>query len=157
MKRCPRLAAKYDSEATHRIVSSSRRYVAVGTESPTPVPIATQAARHAGHFGSSARVVPRQHPAGDIKTTPGERRPVRASSALTAGAARSHFAATTSAHERRSLEPPSPNRDRNPRTWTAGSVSSNRRSRARGICRDANPVGQVAVRTGLVAALGRDV
>src|SRR5713226_3911097 len=59
-----RLAARYDSDAAHTITSSIRRYAAVDTESPTPVPIATYAARHAGHFGKSARTVPETiHPA----------------------------------------------------------------------------------------------
>jgi hypothetical protein len=35
-----------------------RRYVAVDTDSPTPVPIAAYAARHTGHFGTSARMAP---------------------------------------------------------------------------------------------------
>jgi hypothetical protein len=57
-------SARYDSDATHRITSSIRRYAAVDTESPIPVPSAMYAARHAGHFGTSARMTPGAiHPA----------------------------------------------------------------------------------------------
>ena len=38
-----------------RTTSSIRRSVAVDSEIPTPLAITTQAARHAVHFGSSAR------------------------------------------------------------------------------------------------------
>ena len=40
MKRPTGLAAKYASDATHRITSSIRKCVAAGIETPTPVPIA---------------------------------------------------------------------------------------------------------------------
>lgn len=40
IKRRPRLAAKYDSEATHSVTNAVRRYIAVDIEIPIPVPIA---------------------------------------------------------------------------------------------------------------------
>jgi hypothetical protein len=40
MKRRPRLTMKYDSDATHRITSPVRTYVAVVIEIPIPLPIA---------------------------------------------------------------------------------------------------------------------
>jgi hypothetical protein len=52
------LAASHDNDATHKDISSMRKYAAVETESPTPVPIAMYAARHTGHFGKSARMTP---------------------------------------------------------------------------------------------------
>ena len=69
------LAARYASEATHRLTSSIRRDVAVDTDSPTPVPIATEAAKQAGHLGKSARTAPGTRP-----SDPGE--PIRAACRL---------------------------------------------------------------------------
>jgi len=54
----PRLAARYESDAMHRITSSILRWDAAETESPTPVPSAIYAAMHIGHFGNSASTVP---------------------------------------------------------------------------------------------------
>src|SRR5215475_3113443 len=48
--------ARYVRDPTQSMISSIRKYVAVDNESPNPVPTATYAARHAGHFGKSARM-----------------------------------------------------------------------------------------------------
>src|SRR5689334_7189664 len=72
MRRRARVAARYDSDATHRSTKSVRRYAALDIETPTPVPTAMYAARHAGHFGSNASVIPgRPH-----RTTSSQRREV---------------------------------------------------------------------------------
>ena len=64
MKRDASLDAKYTNDAAHRITSNNLSDDAVETEIPTPVPMATYAARHAGHFGKTARIVPgTSHPA----------------------------------------------------------------------------------------------
>jgi hypothetical protein len=44
------------SVTTQALMSSVRRIDAAATESEIPVPSATYAARHAGHFGSNARM-----------------------------------------------------------------------------------------------------
>jgi len=51
-----RFAANSDNDEMHTTTNSIRTYVAVDIERPTPVPKARYAARHAGHFGSSARI-----------------------------------------------------------------------------------------------------
>jgi len=48
----------YNSAATHKTTITVRRYIAVDIEIPIPVQIAKYAARHAGHFGNSARMPP---------------------------------------------------------------------------------------------------
>lgn len=53
-----RLTARYSSHTMHKIRSDARRCAAVERESPKPVPTATYATRHAGHFGTSARIAP---------------------------------------------------------------------------------------------------
>jgi hypothetical protein len=64
MTRRNRLIAKYNSVAPHITTSKIRRYVAVDTESASPVPTATYAARHIGHFGNNARMaLGKIHPA----------------------------------------------------------------------------------------------
>src|SRR5262249_1153989 len=57
MRRRP-FAARYDREVRPMINRAIRRYVALDIESPTPVPIAPKATKHAGHFGRSASMAP---------------------------------------------------------------------------------------------------
>ena len=52
------LAARNKINPTHRITDAARKCVATENESPIPVQTATYAARHSGHFGSSARIAP---------------------------------------------------------------------------------------------------
>src|ERR1700730_14874306 len=114
-KRRTRLATRYESDTTHRLISSTCRYAAVDTESPIPVPIAMYAATHTGHFGTSARMAPGAiHPAisrqrranagscGSPSIVPG----LVVSRSEAFGAASQHRSALTSG--------PPPNRNRGP-------------------------------------------
>jgi hypothetical protein len=55
-KRAECFVTWYSNKATHRIRSDVPRCAAVESESPSPVPTATYAARHAGHFGMNAKI-----------------------------------------------------------------------------------------------------
>ena len=50
--------ARNTSEPTHTVIMSIRMLVAVETERPMPVPIATYATMQSGHFGKIARISP---------------------------------------------------------------------------------------------------
>src|SRR5216684_7474388 len=132
-----RLAARYDSDAAHTITSSIRRYAAVDTESPTPVPIATYAARH--RDGAERASAPAPHD-------------TRSARRLSRSLCRSRRPRSNDERSRVVLL----------RTATrtfAGHVAPRRIDEAAGGISVvmASPVAQVVVRTGLVAALRRDV
>jgi hypothetical protein len=55
-KRAECFASWYSNKATHTIRSDVLSCAAVESESPSPVPTATYAARHAGHFGMNAKI-----------------------------------------------------------------------------------------------------
>ena len=56
IKRRVCLATRNPSEITHAMINRTLRFAAAATESPSPVQSAMYAARHAGHFGISARI-----------------------------------------------------------------------------------------------------